>query len=483
MVMQHWVKKPIMVGGLGVCALLGGWEYLNGEWDGINQLVLWGLSGMGLVIWRLRRSPKDSPLQKNEPLTADMLQTAIAKVDQYLSRLQTQTPTLELSDLQTQLKDLNIVQSQPTALNGVILGEKRTGKSRLLALLPTQITLAESSELLPLNWQAIPAETPLPDLKTLINPAHFVWVLTTGDLTATQWQMLEFLHHQHHHWQLLFNKQDLYSDGDRQAILEQLQHQTASLQPDQPAQAISVAPQPIQIRRHLADGQIETDQEIAPPQLGNLLAQLEQVDLAQYQTWQLGVQWRQAQAIEQQAHQRWQENRRALAMPLIEQAQWLTAGSALVNPVANLDLLAAIAINGQLVFDLSQLYHQKMSLAQAKTVASQIGEILIKLGLVELSTQALGALLKSQLLTYLAGGAIQGFSAAYLTRIAGLSLVTFLENQSPELSLNQWDWSQLANVVKQTFDQNQRLDLLQGFLQTARRQLPTLTAQTIPAEA
>ncbi len=40
MVMQNLVKKPIMVGGLGVCALLGGWEYLNGEWEGINQLVL-----------------------------------------------------------------------------------------------------------------------------------------------------------------------------------------------------------------------------------------------------------------------------------------------------------------------------------------------------------------------------------------------------------------------------------------------------------
>ena len=438
---------------------------------------------MGLVVWRLRRSPKDLPVKSLEPLTSERLQTAIAKVDQYLSRLQTQTPTLDLKDLQTQLNELKVIHPQPRALNGVILGEKRTGKSCLLELLPTQVSLSESSELLPLNWQAIPAETPLSDLEKLISQAHFVWVLTTGDLTATQWQTLEFLHHQHHHWQLLFNKQDLYSDGDRQAILDQLQHQTTSLHPDQSVQAISVAPQPIQIRRHLADGKIETDQEIAPPQLGNLLSQLVQIDLSQSQTWQLGVQWRQTQTIQQQAHQRWQENRRALAIPLIEQAQWLTAGTALVNPVANLDLLAAIAINGQLVFDLSRLYRQNMSLAQAKTVAGQIGEILIKLGLVELSTQALGGLLKSQPLTYLAGGAIQGLSAAYLTRIAGLSLMTFLENQSPELSLNQWDWSQLSTVVKQTFDQNQRLNVLQGFVQTARRQLPPLTAQTVPAEA
>ena len=491
MAMQNLLKKPIMVGGLGVCALLGGWEYFNGEWDGINQLVLWGLSGIGFVAWRLRRSPTDSPLQKIEPLTDETLQTAIAKVDQYLSRIQTQTPDLNLTDLQQQLTDLTVTQTPPGEINGVILGEKRTGKSSLLALLPTQINWADSGEPVTLNWQAVPAETDLADLEKLINAAHFVWVLTTGDLTATQWQCLEFLRHNYHHWQLIFNKQDLYSDGaphsgslgDRQTILDQLQHQTASLQPTYPVEAISAAPQPIQIRRHLADGQIETDQEMVPPHLGNLLSQIDRMDLSTYQTWQRGVQWRQTQAIQQQAHQRWQENRRALALPMIEQAQWLTAGTALVNPVANLDLLAAIAINGQLVFDLGQLYHQKISLAQAKTVATQLGEILIKLGLVELSTQALGGLLKSQPLTYLAGGAIQGLSAAYLTRIAGLSLVTYLEDQAPELNATHWDWQQLANIVKQTFDQNQRLNVLQGFWQMARSQWPALTAPTATAQA
>lgn len=100
-----------------------------------------------------------------------------------------------------------------------------------------------------------------------------------------------------------------------------------------------------------------------------------------------------------------------------------------------------------------------------------MGTILIKLGMVELSTQALGALLKSQPLTYLAGGALQGLSAAYLTRIAGLSLITFLESQDPDLSEPQWDWQKLTAVVKQTFEQNQRRAVLQGFFQRARQQL------------
>lgn len=482
MAMQRVFRKPFIVGGLGICALLGGWEYWTGGWDGINQWLLWGLSGAGLLFWRLRRSPKGSLTEKLPPLTPETLQTAIANVDQYLTQLQTQTPNLDLRDLNAQLIPLATVPVPPQAFNGVILGGTRTGKSTLLALLPTQATVADSGETRPLNWQAIPAETSITDLETLINAAHFVWVLTTGDLTATQWQLLEFLHQQHHHWQLIFNKQDLHTDGDRQVILAQLQSQTAALQPARPVQAISAAPQPIQIRRHLADGQIEQDQEIPAPQLGDLLNQFEQIDPSECHSWQLAVHWRQAQAVQQQARQRWQGNRRALALPLIETAQWLTAGTALVNPVANLDLLAAIAINGQLVWDLSQLYGQKMSLVQAKTVATQMGEVLIKLGLVELSTQALATLLKSQPLTYLAGGAIQGVSAAYLTRIAGLSLVTFLEDQPLAVSVNHWDWQQLAQIVKQTFAQNQRREVLQGFWHTARRQFPTLTAPPVPAQ-
>jgi uncharacterized protein (DUF697 family) len=228
----------------------------------------------------------------------------------------------------------------------------------------------------------------------------------------------------------------------------------------------------------LADGEWEIDQETPPPDLGNLVSQLQQQATEQWESLVLGQQWRRCQAISQQVEQRWRENRRTLAIPLVEQAQWLAAGTALVNPVANLDLLTAIAINGQLVWDLGELYHQKISLAQAQTVAKEMGTILIKLGMVELSTQALGALLKSQPLTYLAGGALQGLSAAYLTRIAGLSLITFLESQDPDLSEPQWDWQKLTAVVKQTFEQNQRRAVLQGFFQRARQQLSPASPTT-----
>ncbi|MGL5035472.1 MAG: YcjF family protein, partial [Microcystaceae cyanobacterium] len=156
------------------------------------------------------------------------------------------------------------------------------------------------------------------------------------------------------------------------------------------------------------------------------------------------------------------------ALPIIEQYQWLTAGTAFVNPVASLDLLATAVINGQMVLDLSQIYQQKLSLAQAQTVAVTLGELMLKLGLVELSSQAIAALLKTQPLTYLAGGALQGVSAAYLTRIAGLSLIEYLQEQEASLSdvkgVNQ---ERLSQKLQQIFEQTQRFNGLQNLVQQA----------------
>lgn len=467
------LKKPIIVGGIGLSALLWGWQAVQGPEEPWGQWSLWALSGLGLLIWRWQRARNGSSTKKpGETLTPEMVQTAIAKVEKFLACRQGQAGDLQVDDLGEKLKELKQEQPLPTVLNGIILGEKRTGKTSLLNLLPSRLNPTdENSEALTLNWQVVEAETPRQEMEELMTDAHWVLVLTTGDLTGSQWQLLEFLQENHHHWQLLFNKQDMYVDGDRQTVWDQLQHQVCQWGNPNPVLPISTAPQPIQIRRHHQDGQVEIDQENPPPNLSDLFTQLEQRAGKERNTMAVAVQWRQCQSIQRQVQQRWQENRRAVALPLVEQAQWLAAGTALVNPVANLDLLTAIAINGQLVWDLSGLYHQKISLAQSKTVAKEIGEILIKLGMVELSTQALGTLLKSQPLTYLAGGALQGVSAAYLTRIAGLSLIAFLESQNPDLSEPQWDWSKLTAVVKQTFEQNQRGAVLQGFLQNAQSQL------------
>ena len=146
--------------------------------------------------------------------------------------------------------------------------------------------------------------------------------------------------------------------------------------------------------------------------------------------------------------------------------QWVAAGTAFANPLLTVDLLAAAAINGQLVLDLGAIYGQTFSLDQAKAAAGTIAELTLKLGLVELATQALGTILKSHVTTYLAGGALQGISAAYLTRLAGLTLIDYFEEQSL-LETTDLNFEGLGSRLQSLFQQARQGLALKDFVTQA----------------
>jgi hypothetical protein len=125
--------------------------------------------------------------------------------------------------------------------------------------------------------------------------------------------------------------------------------------------------------------------------------------------------------------------------------------------------------------DLGGIYQQKFSLQQAQTVAGTMGSLMIKLGLVELSSKAIGIVLKSNAITFVAGGAVQGVSAAYLTRLAGLSLIEYFQQQEAAInSENGLNLHKLSQTLQNVFQQNQQLGFLQGFVkQGLGRLLPS----------
>ena len=112
---------------------------------------------------------------------------------------------------------------------------------------------------------------------------------------------------------------------------------------------------------------------------------------------------------------------------------------------------------------------------------------MIKLGIVEVSTQAIASVLKTNALTYLAGGVLQGISGAYLTRIAGLALTTYWEEECSVANISTASAStvkldKLSSIVKTVFQQNQRTNFLQGFVTIALDQLfqKQLTIEAAP---
>ncbi len=97
---------------------------------------------------------------------------------------------------------------------------------------------------------------------------------------------------------------------------------------------------------------------------------------------------------------------------------------------------------------------------------------MLKLGLVELSTKAISTVLKTNAVTYAVGGVIQGVSAAYLTRVAGLALVEYFQAQEVAIeSGSALNLDKLRSSLQSVFQQSQHVATLQGFVSQGVKKL------------
>jgi uncharacterized protein (DUF697 family) len=228
----------------------------------------------------------------------------------------------------------------------------------------------------------------------------------------------------------------------------------------------------VKVRKYQADGNVQEWMEQPAADVQQLTQQLNEILVQQSQQLVWTTTTRQALLLKAEAKNYLNGVRCDRATPIIEQYQWIAAAAAFANPVPALDILATAAINAQMVMDLGNIYQQKFSLEQAQTVAGTMGSLMLKLGLVELSTKAISTVLKSNAVTFVAGGLVQGVSAAYLTRVAGLSLIAYFEQQEIALdSGNNLNLDKLRQTLQNVFQQNQQLAFLQGFVKQGVKRL------------
>ncbi|MBI4783372.1 MAG: DUF697 domain-containing protein [Oscillatoriophycideae cyanobacterium NC_groundwater_1537_Pr4_S-0.65um_50_18] len=482
------LQKPLLLGGLGLTAgvwLLGSVDPHIMGWGGS---AVWGAVALGSGLWWLNRKRRvDRPLLPFTPVDRATVEKALAGVEAQISYLSTElnadlpeTAALILR-LRQQVAEL-ATEIERTTIRMALVGGRSVGKTTLTQLLsggesPT-IQSAATHEAEPESYKATSA------IKEAEN-ADLVLFLTTGDMTDSEFQTLKQLLRQNHRILLLFNKQDQHLTADRPVILQQIRDRMTGLLATEDVMAIAAQPVPVKVRQHQADGTFTEHFEQPAPDIGVLQQRLQQVLANESQQLILATVKRQAQALSVKVQTELNQARRQRALPILEQYQWIAAGAAFANPVPSLDLLATATINAQLVVDLGAIYQQKFSLDQAKTVMANLASQMVKLGLVEMATQAIAPLLKSHALTYVAGGTLQGISAAYLTRIAGLSLVEYFEEQSFSAgSEAPFQIDGLVQKLKAVFDANQRSDFLQLLVkQSVSRLSPGSTVPAIISHA
>lgn len=454
---------------------------------GMSETLLWGTLALGGGWWWLKqqRQPALDLPAPMAPVDRTSVQAALDQTQALLEQLAQEMATTEAPQAEAALAPLQATwtaiatELDRTNLRVAILGNASVGKTTLVEQLTTLWATQAPSSVAVVDTAA---NVPITDVAT----ADLIVFVTTGDLTDSELQRIEALTQRQQPVVVAFNKRDQYLPDEQPLVLQQIRERVLGKLPVQNVVAIATAPGAVKVRQHQPDGSVTERLEQPAADITALIERLAGQVAESGQQLILTTVQRQVVDLKAQIQEQLNRVRRDRALPLIEQSQWIAAASAFATPLPSLDLLATAAINTQLVMDLGRLYQQPLSLDQAKTMATALAELMVKLGLVELSTQAIAPLLKSHALTFVAGGLLQGISAAYLTRLAGLTLVQYFEEQSwmdTSAKPASLATDRLSHMLKAVFRMNQRTTFVQTLVnQGVNRLLPKSPAPVAAVE-
>jgi GTPase SAR1 family protein len=462
------IKKPILIAGVSLSFLLWFWQIISSSLSNLGESSLWILMGIALLFgfFPSKKNKSQSLVNTYQLVTKSQLDQVFTDIEKLGKKLaeESQGNNSYEEDITKLKTELNREELQVA-----ILGTKKVGKSSLKEILETK-NIATN-----LNYIEIDpcldnfSETDTTENNLSLLKSDLLLFLINGDLADSEWQIIKQLNSDYHRMLLIFNKKDLFSSDEQAIILKQIKSRVEPIIIQEDLIAISTNPREIKVKKYQENGLFKEWLEKPQPDLNLLLNHLQEIVTNHQEQLILATTYRQGNSLKNSLKQKLNEHRKKRALPIIEQYQWIAAGTAFANPVSSLDLLATAAINTQMLIDLGSIYQQKLSLEQAKTASVSIAKLIVKLGLVEISTQTIGSMLKSNVVTYVAGGVVQGVSSAYLTRIVGLSLIEYFQIQ--EININPNNLSLNLDKFKQKiqtiFQENQKTVFLQNFVKTA----------------
>lgn len=305
--------------------------------------------------------------------------------------------------------------------------------------------------------------------------ADLLIFLTCSDLTATEYDALANICRSGKRTILAFNKTDSYLPTDRESILAHLKERTQGLVLPQDIVAIAAQPTPIKVRQYNDANPNLAKEWLEPvaPDIASLKQRIEEILSGEWEELLIANTHQQIQALQQETKATLRQLRRDEAEKIMIRCQAIAATTVFANPLPGLDLVANTAINTQMLLELGRLYDRSFSIKQAQKTAGIIAQSLLQLGGVEIVTVAIASCLKTNAITYAIGGSVQALSAAYLTRIGGLSFLDYLETLEP--NSNHLDLSKTISTLRQLCQNNfrkaQSAEFLSEFVGGAVKQI------------
>ncbi|NET74252.1 MAG: YcjF family protein, partial [Sphaerospermopsis sp. SIO1G2] len=111
--------------------------------------------------------------------------------------------------------------------------------------------------------------------------------------------------------------------------------------------------------------------------------------------------------------------------------------------------------------EIGKVYGCDLNMERGRELALSLGKTIAGLGIVKGAVSIISTALQMNISTFLVGRAIQGVTAAYLTRIAGKSFIEYFRHDQD------WGDGGMTEVVQQQFQINRRDEFIKGFIQEA----------------
>jgi small GTP-binding protein len=344
------------------------------------------------------------------------------------------------------------------------MGTTKAGKTYYLRLkgLERKILITDTPGILEAGVAGTEREQLARELATSANLLLFV---VDNDIRQSEYEPLRILAEIGKRSILVLNKIDLYTPEDREAILARLRQRVQGFIAADDVVEIAANPQAVE----LENGELfqpESDIVLLLRRMAAIL-RAEGEDLVAdnilLQSLRLG----------EEARKFIDAERRRQAEKIVERFQWIGAGVVSAMPLPVVDLLATAAVNAQMIVEIGRVYGCELNMERARELAVSLAKTLASLGIVKGAVELLSTALELNVATFVIGRAIQGVTAAYMTRIAGKSFIEYFRHDQD------WGDGGMAEVVQQQFQLNRRDEFIRDFVQQAlTRVVKPLTNQS-----
>jgi small GTP-binding protein len=274
---------------------------------------------------------------------------------------------------------------------------------------------------------------------------------------------------------VVLNKKDRFPEADLAAIVTKLRERLSGVIDPADIVAVAAAPRPLPVLIQRPDGSFETVQEQQPPDIAPLRSRIGQVLHREGKLLHAANLLVRGRLLEEDARAQLALERERRALAVVDHYQWITTGAVFANPIPALDIMAGGAVQLEMVAELARVHGVELSPGHVRSLAGQMVQGVLKLGLIEAGTSLVAGIFKRTLVGFAAGGAVQAVTMGYLTRVSGKAFIDYFDaGQS-------WGSEGIHGTLLRQFELTSRAEFLQDFAgQVVFRVLRKIQPVSIP---